>query len=273
MLRFVRGKLKRWSAYQSFDKVLGQATLGMNKVAMPSDAYDANSLKAVDQVRIYGRERMKYIDKKEFDERMYYTSNTTIATQPSIGATSLVLTSTASFYNSGHIDVYYNGIKYTVSYASNNTSTNTLSGIPSSGDGSIAATFAVGSQVWQNAYEGVPNEFTIFGGYIYFTTLPDSTVVNNNYLIDYYTDIPNIDSEGDILVGPRMDMATRWLKWHIKAFQVSDGVLDMKHSEFIMFMSILEDAKRRETTGQKFKRSIKLNGIFYNNSQGDFERQ
>jgi hypothetical protein len=70
-----------------------------------------------------------------------------------------------------------------------------------------------------------------------------------------------------------MDMATRWLKWHIKAFQVSDGVLDMKHSEFIMFMSILEDAKRRETTGQKFKRSIKLNGIFYNNSQGDFERQ
>lgn len=272
MLRFVRGKLKRWSRYQAFDEVLGQVTLGSNKVAMPTNAYDQNSFKAVDQIRISGEERMSYIDKKEFDERMENIYNTTVATQPSVGDTSLVLTSSADFSETGSVDVYYSGTKHSVTYTANDQSTGTLSGIPASGTGSITATFAVASQVWQNASEGTPTEFTIFGGYVYFPTLPSSTLVNRSYLMDYYTDIPVVDSEGDTLVGPRMDMALHWLKWNIKAFQESNGTPSMQHPEFMMFMLILNDAKRTETHGQKFKQGIKINGIFYNSNQGDFDR-
>ena len=271
MLRFVRGKLKRWSKYQEFNYVLGQVVYGSNKVAMPTNAYDTNALKAVDQIRIAGKEKMLYIDKREFDARIGTAINTTVLTQPLVGATSLVLTSTADLADDGSIDVYYNNAKYTVEYTTNTRSTSTLSGIPASGDGSITATFAVDSNVWQNGTEAEPTEFTIFDGYIHFTRIPSSTLVGKSYLIDYYTDIPEVDSEGDILVGPRMDMSKSWLKWKIRSVVENNGKVRFDDGDYIMFQEIVKDAKRLETNGQKFKRSIKTNGIFYNGDTNDFD--
>lgn len=271
MLRYVRGKLKRWTKYQEFDKNLGQVTYGSNKVAMPADAYDQDSLKAVDQIRIQGYPRMRYVDKKEYDERTEGFVETTVATQPSVGATSLVLTSSLDLTESGTVTVFYGGEKYSVTYTGNDTSTGTLSGIPASGTGSITATFSVGSATWQGQTEGNPNEFTIFEGYVRFTVLPDSTLVGKSILMDYYTDIPVVDSEGDTLVGPRMDMAVYWLKWKVRAFQENNGKARSDDPDFLMFSAILNDAKRLETLGQKFKTRYKLNGINYHTRSGSFE--
>jgi hypothetical protein len=264
MLRYVRGKLKKWNNFQNFDEIIAQTSRGVNKWAMPSDVYDPNSLKSILSVRIGNGRPLRYIDKKEFDLRMEGVKHTTVATQPSVGATSLVLNNTYDLPDDGTIHIYYNNTLYEIEYTTNTRSTGTLSGIPASGDGSITVAFAAGTDVWMDESEGAITEFTIYGGYIYSPMLPGTDYYNKNVYLDYYTDMVSIDSDGDVLQGPRYDMAIYWLKAWIRAITENNGKLEDNDPDMAFFSSILNDAIRKEISGQKFKTRPRLNGIFYN---------
>jgi len=111
----------------------------------------------------FGNARLKFIDNDEMDVIYADVSRTTVATQAGVAATSIVLTNTAEFASAG--TVFINGMD--IVYTANDTSTNTLSGIPAA---DITAIIAVGSIVWQNINPGLPDKYTI--------TIDNKIVVN-----------------------------------------------------------------------------------------------
>lgn len=262
-LRYVRGKLKRWSSSQVFDKNIGQANRGIYFLPLPDDYYDKNSNKSCLSVRIGNQNNLVYVDKIEFDNLMEDVTVSTTTSSVASSSTSLVLINSADFPQSGSVSVYVNNVLQTVNYTSNDLSTNTLSGIPVSGDGSITTTIPANTNIWYGMNEGTANWFTIYNGNLYFWNPTDETINGRTVYMNYWTDITEVDSEADIIPLAKFDMVKHWLKWVIRNITERNGRPDINDQDFQMFNIILEDAKRRETTGQKFKMMPKINGIKY----------
>lgn len=273
-LRFVRGKLKRWSNSQEFDYIVGQLNRGVNRMALPDTYYDKNSNKSMIALRIGSGENLKYADKREFNEMMNGVVHTQVATQALAADTTLVLDTTDDLpLTDGTVTVYVSGTPYEVSYTTNTRSTNTLSGIPASGTGSITITIPVDSEVWYNESEDGVEYYSVWDGYIYFWGLIESENAGNNVIADFHTEVVNVDSETDEIPDARYDMVEYWLKWEIKNITENDGKRNMQDGDFLMFMQVLADAVRRESSGQKFKMKPRINGVFYKEeSSEDFER-
>jgi len=263
-LRYVRGKLKRWSNVQEFDYVVDQMDRGEYKFTLPTTYYDQNSDRSVLDVRV-GDRSLRYVDKKELNNLMDDVHLTTVATEGTVGATTLALTSAADFDDSGTIHVYSGTTQYAITYTAK--SGNTLTGIPSSGDGSITATLAAGLNVWQGESEGTPTVFSIADGYLYLWPLINSTDSGFNIEMDFYTDIVEVNSDADEITLARHDLIKYWLKWMIRNIVERNGQLDFQDGDWLMFNATLTDAIRRESSGQKYKMAPQINGISYGESR------
>lgn len=244
MLRLVRGKMKAWAKYQEYDYVSGTTEMGVNKIAVPTTLYDKNSNRSVLNVRIGGQSSpLNKIDRDEFIMRLDEAVNTTVATQAEIAATSLVLTDTSDLEDSGAVNVYVSGVKYTITYATNTRSINTLSGIETD---QITVVLPVASQVWQNGEEGIPTDYNISDGYLYFWPMVSSSFVGRNIVMDFYTDIEDIDSQMDVILGTKFDMLIPYLKWKIRTFTENNGKEDLKDPSLAEFRELLNDAKAND---------------------------
>lgn len=273
-LRFVRGKLKTWNNVQEFDYVVGNVNRGEYRIALPSTYYDQNSYKSCLALRIGSGDNLIYKDKREFNDMMHDSVHTQVYTEGTVGATSLVLDNTDDLpLTNGSVNVYVDNEVYNITYTTNTKSTNTLSGIPASGVGSVTVTLTVDSNVWYNESESSAEYFSIWDGYIYFWGLISSDDYGRNIIMDFYTDIVEVSEDTDILTGVRYDMVEYFLKWEIRNITENNGKRDFKDGDYQMFLIILTDAVRRETSGQKRKMKPKINGIFYGNEDNqDFDR-
>lgn len=261
-LRYVRGKLKRWSNVQEFDYTVDQIDRGEYIFTIPSTYYDPNSNRSCLDVRV-GDRSLDYVDKKEFNRFLEDVHVATVATAASSGSTTLDLSTAADFDDSGTIHIYSGTTQYEITYTAK--SGNTLTGIPSSGTGAITATLAAGRSVWQGEIEGFPAWFTIADGSLYIWPLINSTDSGMNIKMDFYTDIVEVNSDADEITLARHDLMKHWLKWQIRNITERNGQPDFKDGDWLMFNGILVDAVRREASGQKFKMSPKINGISYVN--------
>lgn len=262
-LRYVKGKLKRWSNNESFNKNLGQANRGIYSIALPIDYYDKNSNRSCLDVRIGNQEHLMYVDKSEFDTLMEDVTVSTVTTLGTIGSTTLVVANSADYPSNGSVTVYINNVPQIITYTTNDLTTNTLSGIPSVGTGSITTQIPVGTNVWYMMNEGSVQWFTIYSGMLYWWNPCDETTTGRTIYMDYFTDITEVDSDGDIIPLAKFDMIKHWLKWVIRNITERNGKPDLNDQDFVLFNSILTDAMRRETTGQKFKMLPKVSGIHY----------
>ena len=272
-LSHIKGKLKRWSNCQEFNYKVDQIKRGEDKIALPSTYYDKNSNKSCLAVRIGSGAPLIYKDKKEFTKTLQDSDKTAVATEAAIGDITLVVDNSYDFPSSGTLDVFVNNTKYSITYTANTKSTGTFSGIPASGDGSITATLAVDSNVWYNINEQTPSFFSIWDGYLYIGGPVDSTNSNQNIYMDFYTDIVRVDSDSDVLSNARYDLLTDWLRWEVRNKTENGGVRDYKDGDFLLFSRNLDEAVRRESSGQKFKMRPKVSGINYNTKRDlDFDR-
>jgi hypothetical protein len=114
---------------------------------------------------------------------------------------------------------------------------------------------------------GTPKFYTVYDGSVYITPKVHSDYAGDSIYMDYYTDIVEVDTDADEITLARHDMIKHWLKWAVRNITEKNGVPDYTDGDWLMFQSILNDAIRRESSGQKSKWSYRVSGITYRGSQ------
>ncbi len=255
-LKYITGKLKKWTKLQEFDYQLGTLTRGNYSLAMPDNVWN-NSYKSVLDVRVESKDALTYKDKKEFND-LFEGILLKTATAASIGDITLELDNTTNLDDDGTVMVNGNLITYTA------ISGNTLTGIPATGTGAITESITAGDNVWQGSYdEGTPLYFTVYDEYMYFYPLTSSSTANRRIFVDFWKEAPEIDSDNDEIDVSRYDMVKYWLTWAIKSQLKNDGNRTFEDGDYVQFEMILKDAIKGEIHGQKYIYKPKLNTIEY----------
>lgn len=245
--RTIDKALKRWSFRTAFNYDAGNVVEGAYSIAVPATLRNPDSPQNILSIRIGNTGRhIGYVDKLSFDRWYEGIAHTTVATQPLVGATTLTLTSCRDISDSGSVTIGNN----TITYTSKVDSTGVISGIPASGTGSIDATHAVGTDVWQNASFGEPMNYTIFEDTIFFNTPFDGTYDGNNIFMDFYRTLPDYDSDADVLDEPDPDMLVSYLKHKIKERKEKDKYDITKDSSYARFTQDLSTMIRKERAHQ-----------------------
>lgn len=266
-LRYMQGKLKRFSRYLISDYVVGQTARGVFDYALPTDIYDNETNKSVLQVRIgTATDPLTPLDEKEFDEQMQDTAHTQVRTTAVVGATTLDIDNSYDFDSSGSVNVSTSNTVDAITYTgvTRSATAGVLTGVPATGAGAIGAAHAVDQNVWQNEEEGQPKYFNVRQGRIRIWPLSDSSWINKNVLMDYNEEVTKVDSESDTIDAGRWDGVKHWLLWQGKAYWRNNGKADLKDDDFILFSDILKAMIRTEVSGQKFKMTPAINTINYN---------
>ena len=275
-LRYVQGRLKRFSRYLVTDYVLGQTASGVYEYDLPADIYDNETNKSVLQVRIgTALTPLVPLDEKEFDEQMQEAAHTQLRTQALAGDVTLGIDNSYDFEDDGTVNVYTANAVDAITYTSvtRSATAGVLIGVPATGDGSIAVTHAVDVNVWQGERESQPQYFNVRNNKVRIWPLADSTWVNKNITMDYNEEATTVDSEADTIDSPRYELVKHWLLWQGKAYWRNNGKADVKDDDFLLFGDILKSTIRTEVSGQKFKMKPKINTINYNTrNRGDFLR-
>lgn len=245
-LRLVQGKLKRWPEHYSYNAVLGQVSLGTHLVAMPTDAYDTETNKSLIGFRIGTGRDLVYRSPVAFDRMLFNVASTQVTTQASANDTTLEIDNSYDFDDSGSVDVFVSGTKYTITYTgvTRSATAGILTGVPASGTGSISVTIPVDTYVWQNQTEGTPEVFTVRNSNIEFYPLADSNNDNANAYGDYSKVATSVDSDGDTIDLQRYDMTQAYLTWRIKMKAKNNGDLDMNDGYYLSFKERMNDAIR-----------------------------
>ena len=248
--------INRWSFRSSFDYNAGQIISGTNKVAVPTNLRDKNTNANILSVRI-GKNLypLHYIDKQALNNFYYKTPHSTLNGAITTGSTSIILADSGDFDESGSITIAgsaVNELADIVSYTSNNESTAVLGGVTS-----ITANHSDGADVWQNQHFGMPQYYTVDNGYIIFERPFDDSLDGQNIWLDYYKDITNINSDGDLLDEPFYNIYIPWLKWKIKSKKDSSLAMS-SDSDYLDWVAKREAQVAKNYTGQNIRISIDL---------------
>lgn len=267
-LRKDQGKLKRWPEHAAYNAVLGQVSRGDNTTAMPTDAYDLETNRSLIAVRIGTNKKLAYLTPDEFDNELNRATGsgvatTQVTTQGAIGATTLEIDNSYDFADSGTVNVYISGTKYSITYTgvTRSATAGILTGVPASGTGSITATIAVDTNVWQNEEEGIPEVFTVRNSVIEFWPLADASNDNMNIYGDYWRVATEVDSLGDTIDAHRYDRVQAYLTWRIKMKARNNGTLDMNDGFYLSYKEGLNDSIRTLPQNNKFKVRPNVNTI------------
>jgi hypothetical protein len=256
-LQYIKGKKKKWTHLQEFDYDMGTTARGEYRIALPSDVWQ-KSHKAVLDIRIGRGSKLTYKDKREWNDLLEDVYQTTMASGASVGDTSITLTDASNFDDDGTVMIAGNLIEYDTKTG------NILSGIPATGTGSVTAIISSGTNVWQGAYEeGTPEKYTIYNGYLYWWPMTGTSSPTLEIIADFWTEAPEIESDGDTLDIYRYDMLKHWVTWAIRMQLKNDGVRDFRDGDYIAFREILNDAIKGDIHGQKYKTVPGLNKITY----------
>lgn len=229
--RTVHELKERWSFRQQFEYQLGNLTAGRNYIALPDDMEDPNTSQNLSSVRIGTRPPLSFITKRQWTDRQQGRAHTTLSTAiSSTSDTTIVLTESGDFDESGDISIIDAGTEDQISYTGNTESTDTLSGVTG-----ITATHAAGLDVWQNPSFSIPQYYTVFEGKIWFECPVDADYHNETVIIDYYKTITPVDSDADTFEEPDFDLYVFGLKAMIRANQNKGNWADDQDPDYKEF--------------------------------------
>lgn len=262
-LKLIQGKLKRWPEHYSYNAVLGQIQRGDNTTTMPTDAYDTETNKSLIALRVGNGPKLTYLSPGDFDNELNDVNYTPVRTQATAGQTSLDITNSYDFADSGTVRVYIANVLYTITYTgvTRSATAGVLTGIPASGTGSISTTIPVDTMVWQNEIEGIPTYFTVRNGVIETWPLADSAHDNMNLYGDYSKVATSVDSDGDTIDLQRYDSVQAYLTWRMKMKAKNNGTLDQNDGFYVSYKERLNDAIRTLPANNVFRVRPSVNRI------------
>ena len=262
-LKLIQGKLKRWPEHYSYNAVLGQIQRGDNTTTMPTDAYDTETNKSIIALRVGDDKKLQYLSPGDFDNQMGDVRYTQVRTEGAIGATTLAIDNSYDFEDSGSVNVYISGTKYNITYTgvTRSATAGVLTGVPASGTGSITATIAVDTDVWQQEVEGIPTYFTVRNGVIEHWPLADGDNDNKNLYGDYSKVATTADSDSDAIDLQRYDAVQSYLTFRIKMKSRNNGTLDLTDGYYLMYKEKLNDAVRTLPSNNMFRVRPSVNRI------------
>lgn len=229
--RELHNAVLRWSFRTKFNQLIGSVLPGAWSVSAPTDLDDRNTNKNLLEVRI-GRQNwpLEYQDNGRFRQNYLNIAHTTLATAITGASTTLVLTDSGDFDESGNVVIAASTeaqSKDTVAYTANDEITQTLSGVTG-----IADSKSAGVDIWQNATFGLPRAYNINAAVIYFDVPFSDDVAGQNIYADYYSDLPVYDSDADLLDEPEWDMFVSWLRYKIKYLKSNGSIETENDSDY-----------------------------------------
>jgi hypothetical protein len=237
------GISKDWTFEETEDLTSIAVTLNENKYALSGLSYTLkypNSTQGIIQVKL-GSDILFPIDVNEFEHKMDGKIRTQVTTGASAGDTTLVVDDVSELSDSGTI---YAGAE-TVTYTGITTATNTLTGIPASGTGSITATLVAGAVVWQGVSPEVPDEYTVYDGYIYLTKPIPSDAVGRKIKVRGISRLARLDSLSDATSISFPFLGRYYVGSRIES---KKGNLDNATRLMTMFRDLLSKQTQKDTT-------------------------
>jgi len=194
---------------------------------------------------------IKYVDKREWNQRAYLNRYTTLTTGVSIGATSLVVTNSGDFPSEGVVMVATDDptqLIMTVTYTGNNLLTNTLTGCTG-----VARAIPANTQIWAYSTFSVPYFFTVFEDNLgvpklWFDRPIPNGLQGKNLYIDYYKKIEDIVFLSDTIPEHYRDIYKDYLKFAIKRRR--DDSLGEDDQDYKKFMRGIANILGNPYTGQ-----------------------
>jgi len=249
----IKNKQLRWPEHSDENYVLGQTSRGINTFTLPTDIYDNESDRSITGVRIGDGVNLTYLDPALFETNLSGVSTTQVRTEGAIGAITLEIDNSYDFADSGTFNVYISGTAYSITYTgvTRSATAGVLTGVPASGDGSITATIAVDTNIWQGESEGSPLYYTVRDGVLEIYPLPDSSYDNKNVYLDYDKIATEVNSEGDEIDFQRYGMVQSYLSWRMWCKAKNDGVLDLASGWHSKYKEKLNDTIRTLQSGKK----------------------
>lgn len=208
--------IQRWSFRTIFDYDFGDIIPGRYTVAVPSDLRDPDTYKNILSLRL-GRSNspLTPIDKTALNSHYLGVAHSTLNGAITSASTSIILTSSGDFDESGSVDIAAESISGTIdtaAYTTNTESTNTLGTVTS-----IADSHSSGRDVWQGASFGLPSEYSVDNSLITFSQPFSDSYAGENIKGDYYAKLVRADSDGDVLDEPfAASVYIPYLRWRIR---------------------------------------------------------
>ena len=230
--RDVHDSLKRWVFREEYDKIVAAAVAGTNSFTLPTDLQDRNSASNIYSLRIGSKSfNLDPRDKATWDSAQVNMIHNTLGVAiTSTGDTSITLTDSGDFADSGSISIVTAGTVDTIDYTANDRTTNVLSGVTN-----ISVTHVISRDVWQNPQFGRPSFYSVWEGEAHFNVPLEESMEGENISMDYYKTIVKVDSDADTFDEPEFDMYIYGLKWKMKQARdeglVSDEDPDFKKYE------------------------------------------
>jgi hypothetical protein len=235
-------EFKRWSFMQSFNTIIGQTATWGWKVALPVDCDDQNTTKSIWNLRIGKELQLMWVDKEDWNDLVGDFAATTLKNNIVMGAVTIVLTSSADFYDSGTINIGVNSY----SYSANNKNTGTLTIGPST------TTNTAGEDAFQNAFTGNPMYWTTYGGWIYHWPITNSVYSGRNYYMDYYKKLVSIVTDADEIILPDPTIVQYYCAWKALLKLANGEQTANAQGMYEQYILRREKAKMKESLNREF---------------------
>lgn len=247
------GRMNEWR--QVFEYPI-QMLAGTNFVELPANIDFSETNRTLLAAR-FARQSVaanipiKYVDKREWNQRAYLNRYTTTTTDNILGATSLVLTNSGDFPAQGVVMIATDDptqLIISVTYTGNNLLTNTLTGVTG-----VSRAIPSGTQVWAYSTFSVPYFFTVFEDNLgvpklWFDRPIPNGLQGKNLYIDYYKKIEDIVFLADVIPEHYRDVYKEYLKFAIKRRR--DDSLGEDDENYKMFMRGIANILGNPYTGQ-----------------------
>lgn len=177
---------QQWSTLTVEEYDAGNVTVGMSRVALPSNYANPKSDDALLNIRLGSGLPIPRVDWAEFKRQTSGIVRSTCSLV-SISDVTVTLADSRDFLDSGSINIA--GTEYP--YTSNNRATGVLSGFTA-----FTAIITASTDVWQGISFGEPCVCSVNNGYVYFDLPPSSDFTGRNIWMDYRRDASRPTSDG-----------------------------------------------------------------------------